>query len=362
MQPDTSSLPRATPRGSLFFLSSQPQKKATFKSPALAKAVDVPAGVDSIADATPPVGQKAVRHHYVVVVNNSAGSSSRFDEAALRSASPDATFDILSVAPQDLESAFDKAFGERPSAVIVVGGDGTARTAAVRAVQTGVPIVPMPGGTMNVLPKIVFGHGDMARAIADLPRLKPSALDVGRVSGEMFFLSAAFGLAGPMARLREATRSEHKFDRVRKALGALLKSIRPSLECRVRWRTPKEKWRNAHSLIVAIGDIERILSPDGEDHGTRLEVAALKLRSVWQMFAFGAAFVSGAWRESKNLKIVRAREVEIIVPSKRPLIVLDGEPVRVSRVGMVTLERGTLPVLALPLDQHGVAADALVGK
>jgi prepilin-type N-terminal cleavage/methylation domain-containing protein len=128
-----------------------------------------------------------------------------------------------------------------------------------------------------------------------------------------------------------------------KAAGALMKSIRPSLECRVRWRTPNEKWRNAHSLIVALGDIDRILSPDSEDHGSRLEVAALRLRSVWQMFAFGAAFVSGAWRNSKNLKIVRAREVEIIVPSKRPLIVLDGEPVRVSRVGTVTLERRALP-------------------
>ncbi len=301
--------------------------------------------------------EAALQSHYVVVVNSNAGSSSKFSEDALKAAYPKARFEIHAVAPEDLPSAFDKAFEVKPTAVIVVGGDGTARTAAVRAVQTGVPIIPMPGGTMNVLPKIVFGHGDMARAIAELPRLRPSSLDVGRVSGEMFFLSAAFGLAGPMARLREATRSEHKFDRVRKAAGALLKSIRPSLECRVRWRIPNQKWRNAHSLIVAIGDIERILSPDGEDHGSRLEVAALKLRSVWQMFAFGAAFVSGAWRDSKALKIVRAKEVEIIVPSKRPLIVLDGEPVRVSRVGAVTLERNALPVLALPLDeQHSNAA------
>lgn len=290
--------------------------------------------------------------HYIVVVNNSAGSSSRFSEDALKAAAPDATFDVRSVAPADLEAAFDKAFEEKPSAVIVVGGDGTARTAAVRALATGVPMIPMPGGTMNVLPKIIFGHGDMARAIADIPRLKPSHLDVGRVAGEPFFLSAAFGLAGPMARLREAARSEHKWDRIRKEAGALIKAIRPSLECRVRWRTPGQKWRNAHSLVVAIGDIERILSPDGGDHGARLEVAALRLHSVWQMFKFGAAFVTGAWRNSKRLKIARTRSVEVVLPSKRPLIVLDGEPMRVSRVGEVTLERGALPVLALPLEEH----------
>ena len=139
----------------------------------------------------------AQQSHYVVVINNNAGSSARFDEEALKAASPDATFEILSVAPDDLDKAFDKAFSDKPSAVIVVGGDGTARTAAARAVSTGVPIIPMPGGTMNVLPKIVFGHGDMARAIADIPKLAPRSLDVGRVGGETFFLAAAFGFAGP---------------------------------------------------------------------------------------------------------------------------------------------------------------------
>ena len=143
---------------------------------------------------------------YVDVVNANSGGSARFDADALRAATPDADFDVIAPTAPELEAAFDKAFSEKPSAVMVVGGDGTARTAAVRAVATGVPIIPMPGGTMNVLPKIVFGHGDMARAIAEIPKLQPRSLDVGRVGGEPFFLAAAFGFAGPMTRLREATR------------------------------------------------------------------------------------------------------------------------------------------------------------
>ncbi len=206
--------------------------------------------------------ESALQRHYVVVVNDSAGSSSKFSEEALSAASPDATFDILSVAPEALEAAFDKAFAANPTAVIVVGGDGTARTAAVRAVQTGIPIIPMPGGTMNVLPKIVFGHDDMARAMADISRLQPQSLDVGRISGEMFFLSAAVGLAGPMARLREATRSKNKFNRMLESGSVFFRSLGPSLRHRVHWRTQNEKWRNVHSLVIAIGDIDRILSPD----------------------------------------------------------------------------------------------------
>jgi diacylglycerol kinase family enzyme len=320
---------------------------------------DVVPEVFAASDA-PAAPGKATR--YCVVVNANAGSSSGFAEDAIRQAAPDATFEVKTVGPDDLNAAFDWAFGEKPAAVIVVGGDGTARTAAVRAVDTGVPIIPMPGGTMNVLPKIIFGHGDLARAIRELPHLKPRGLDVGVVSGEMFFLSAAFGFAGPMTRLREATRSDNKLTRISEAGRALLRNIGPSLQCRVSWRTPNNKWRNAHSLIVAIGDLDRILTPDTEDHGHRFEVAALNLRSVWQMLSFGAAFLAGAWRDSPRLKIARAGQVEVRLPSKRPLVVLDGEPMRLSRVSEVSLRLGALPVLALPSDFQSPEAPPATGK
>ena len=293
---------------------------------------------------------------YVVVVNANAGGSARFDADALRAATPDADFDVIAPTAPELEAAFDKAFSEKPSAVIVVGGDGTARTAAVRAVATGVPIIPMPGGTMNVLPKIVFGHGDMARAIAAIPKLQPRTLDVGRVGGEPFFLSAAFGFLGPMTRLREATRADRRLQRVHQAAGALLRNIGPSLQCRVRWRTPQQKWRSAHSLVIALGDLERVLSPDIEDDGHGLEVASLKLRSVWHMLSFGAAFLAGGWRESPRLRIVRARRVELKLPGRRPLVVLDGEPMRIARINDVTLDRDALPVLAMQAERSESAA------
>lgn len=308
------------------------------------------AGVPAAAnDARSP--QTTQQQHYIVVVNNSAGSSSKFNAETLRVASPEATFDIESVAPEALETAFNKAFAAKPTAVIVVGGDGTARTAAVRAVQTGIPIIPMPGGTMNVLPKIIFGHDDMARAMADIARLKPQALDVGRVGGELFFLSVAFGLAGPMARVREAARSKNKFKRMLESGSAFFRSIGPSLRHRVRWRKPNDKWRKVHSLVIAIGDMDRILAPDNADHGSRFEVALLKVHSIWQIIAFAAAFIAGDWRKSERVKLVRARSVELKLPGRRPLAVLDGEPMRLSHAGEVTLERNALPVLALSREQ-----------
>lgn len=303
------------------------------------------------SDAASP--QKSRRTSYMVVVNNNAGSSTKFSEEALKATVPDADFEILSAAPSELDTAFDKAFSAKPAAVIVIGGDGTARNAAARAVTTGIPVILMPGGTMNILPKIVFGHGDLARAITELPQLTPRLLDVGRIGGESFFLSAAFGFPGPMTRLREAIRSRHKFQRIWQAAGALLHNIGPSLRCLVGWRVQGQKWHYAHSLVIAIGDLDRVLSPDGEDHGHHLEIASLRLRSIWQMLSFGAAFLGGGWRNSPRLRIARAQRVEVRLPGRRPLVVLDGEPMRIPRADVVTLDRDALPVLALPKSAAG---------
>lgn len=327
------------------------------RQPVMRAPVDLPPAAEKPVAANDDVApQTDAQPHYIVVVNNSAGSSSKFNEETLRAAAPAAKFDIDTVSPEGLEAAFNKAFAAKPTAVIVVGGDGTARTAAVRAVQTGIPIIPTPGGTMNVLPKIIFGHDDMARAMADIPRLEPHSLDVGRIGGEPFFLSVAVGLAGPMARVREAARSKNKFRRMIESGSAFFRGLGPSLRHRVRWRVKNEKWRKVHSLVIAIGDFDRVLAPGTEDHGSRFEIASLKVHSVWQMIAFGAAFISGDWRNSDRLKLVRAGEVDLQLPGRRPLVVLDGEPTRVSHVGKVTLDRGALPVLRLPSDTSATSA------
>ena len=255
-------------------------------------------------DADAPKAAKSVapQPHYVVVVNSNAGSSSKFSEEALKAASPDATFEILSVAPEGLERRLRQGLRRETAAVIVVGGDGTARTAAVRAVAY------RRADHSDAGRHDERAAQDHLRAWRHGPRHRGTAASEA-AAGSMSAASRRDVL--PLRRLRlrwpdDAPARSHALrttssTRIRKALARPApQSIGPSLQCRVRWRTPNDKWRNAHSLIVAIGDLERILTPDTEDHGQRLEVAALKLRSVWQMLSFGAAFLAGAWREVRT--------------------------------------------------------------
>jgi diacylglycerol kinase family enzyme len=288
-----------------------------------------------------------------LVVNEASGTASSSDVPALakrmQCVLPEATIEVASVAPADLEKAMDDAFAQKPDVVVVLGGDGTARSAAKRALATQVPIAPLPGGTMNVLAKLVFGHADLHKAIDDLGACEITGLDVGIVAGEPFFLSAAFGFAGPLARLRETMRPPRQLREIMSASFSCMRGLGPSLRGGLKWRRAGATWRHAHTLVVALGSLERVLSPEEEElrTGERLQAAALTLRSVWDVAKLGGDAVRlRDWRELNQLTLVSARRIELDLHSKRPLAVLDGEPVRLSHVSEIAVQEAALPTLA----------------
>ena len=292
-----------------------------------------------------------------LVVNEAAGTASSTDvpllEERVKQALPGTEVNVTSVAPQDLETALDDAFAQEPDVVVVFGGDGTARAAAKRALATQVPIAPLPGGTMNVLAKLVFGHADLAQAIQDLPTCRLTSLDVGVVGSEPFFLSAAFGFAGPLARFRESMRPPRRFGSAISAAVTCMRSLGPSLRGGIRWRRAGAKWHHAQTLVVALGSMDRVLTPEEEEMhtGERLQAAALRLKSFWDVAKLGGDAVRlRDWRELNQVTLVSARRVELELHSKRPLAVLDGEPIRLSQATEVTVNEAALPVLAVRPD------------
>lgn len=292
-----------------------------------------------------------------LVVNEHAGTASTMDVAQVvrrvEEAMPNTAVDVKSVAPKDLEAAMDSAFGDKPDVVVVFGGDGTARGAAKRALATQIPIAPLPGGTMNVLAKLVFGHADLDRAIAELPTCKVTGLDVGVVGSEPFFLSVAFGFAGPLARLRESMRAPRSVQDVVTAASTTMKALGPSIRGGVKWRRGGADWHHAQTLVVALGSMERVLTPEEQElhTGERLQAAAIKLDSVWDIAKLGGdAIRLRDWRALNQLTLVSARRIEVELRSTRPLAVLDGEPIRLSHASEIVVNEGALPVLAVRPD------------
>ena len=93
----------------------------------------------------------------------------------------------------DIPDRVADALRDKPDFVAVAGGDGTLRGAAERLLGTGVPLLPIPGGTRN--------HFALAVGITDVESAAKAAaggvvrrFDVGDVNGRCFLNNSSIGL------------------------------------------------------------------------------------------------------------------------------------------------------------------------
>jgi len=64
-----------------------------------------------------------------------------------------------------VERSFAEAATHKLRELVVLGGDGTIRTAAEACTGTGTYLLPLPGGTMNMLPRALYGHASWQDAL-----------------------------------------------------------------------------------------------------------------------------------------------------------------------------------------------------
>ncbi|MEU7576977.1 phosphatase PAP2 family protein [Streptomyces sp. NPDC041068] len=143
----------------------------------------------------------------VLVANAQAGTSDRVK--ALRNALPDA--EVVLAEPADLGAELEKA-AARATVLGVCGGDGTVNAAATVALQHGLPLAVLPGGTLN---HFAYDLGvedarDLSRAVEAGDAV---AVDMGRFSTreeagpdgvEGYFLNTfSLGVYPELVRLRE---------------------------------------------------------------------------------------------------------------------------------------------------------------
>jgi diacylglycerol kinase family enzyme len=93
-----------------------------------------------------------------------------------------------------IERAFAEAATQELKILIVLGGDGTIRTAAEACTGTGIYFLPLPGGTLNMLPRALYGDASWQNALKDtLADPVTEVLSGGRVGDELFFVAALVG-------------------------------------------------------------------------------------------------------------------------------------------------------------------------
>jgi diacylglycerol kinase family enzyme len=296
--------------------------------------------------------ENAAAPRFVAIANHRAGAAGRLDldgvERRLKEKLADKFGGMRVVEPEGLDAAFREIISEGPQALIVLGGDGTARAAAkaLMAAGTNIALVPLPGGTMNILPRLVFGHDDLTRAIDELDALEPAWLPAGMVGGEPFFLSAAVGFAASLARLRESLRKPRRWRDVTHEFASCMHASAHALRGGPEWKIGDGRWRQAHTLIIAIASVARIAAPESDQPTPReFEVASLRLHSHLDALRFGGVAFMGNWRSARQIEVRRTTELKLRMRSKRPLLVLDGEPTRLARADTVTFVPRATPIL-----------------
>jgi diacylglycerol kinase family enzyme len=217
-------------------------------------------------------------------------------------------------APEQMDELFSASGVD---VVIVLGGDGTARSAAASAPSDAPPLILLPGGTLNILPKALYGGLPWQEALdAAITRGETKRLTAGTANGELFFIAAMFGPQTLLARVREAARA-----------GALTKAwrrfrhyMKRAFSKKIEGRPDDKPMRRAETIGVLCPSFS------GEIAGEYLEWVRMNPGTIIDMARIGMRALGGpGWREDENVETRQCKSGEVrghgVISAT-----LDGEP------------------------------------
>lgn len=278
----------------------------------LAEAADARAEATPRARPIPATGAKAL-----IVFNEKAGSVSAGDREKLVAAVTAAGVEDYTVVAASRMSKKLLARANGFDVLVVLGGDGTARAAAELAPRDGPPLVLLPGGTLNILPKALYGDLDWPGALtAALDRGVIKRLTAGRADGRPFYVAALFGAPTLLARAREAVRD----GRFAKAWDRFRVFLRRAFNRSLRARPDREPARRAEGVGV--------LCPafSGGIEAEYLEWVRLDAAHILDLARLGVRAITAGWRKDPTVEITPCRSGDIVSLGAIPAT-LDGEPV-----------------------------------
>ncbi len=273
-----------------------------------------------------PDGADAIRiTRPIAVINTGSGgwnasAAGQMRAIFARAGFPDA--EVVNAPPAQVDAALKRA-AALADMVVAFGGDGTLRSAAARCARAGRLLVPLPGGTMNMLPHALYGAGGwqdvLANTLAD-PRVRD--VSGGRVGDHLFFCAAVFGAPSLWADAREALRRADVVGATRCALRAARRAAREPL----RYRLGDGMSGTAQAVAVLCPLVSRAMR---EDELT-LEAAAVEPIAGGALFRLAFHSVFDDWRNDPSVSLAKVTHIEVKGSGRIPVI-LDGEKVRVAR-------------------------------
>ena len=273
-----------------------------------------------------PAGIDVSRTKFGAIINTSSGGCDTESEKEI--------LDILKGAgvtncktwcgeSDQIEQAFAEAATHKPQILVVLGGDGTIRTAAHACTGTDTYLLPLPGGTLNVLPRALYGDSSWQETLKKtIANPLKRELSGGRVGDKLFFVAAVVGAPGLWMEAREAIRKGDILNAVGKA-GIAFEAM---FDTTIQYFISPEV--NGEAEVVAV--ICPLVSEQMSDSEQALEAAAVDVENAAELLGLATAAAFGKWRDDESVTLTKTHRVTVQSKKDIPLF-LDGERVKVGK-------------------------------
>ena len=275
-------------------------------------------------DSGPPPILSIKDKRIVVVLNRASGSWTPTCEREVEQLLQDAELThakVMGAAPVEIDATLDRAVREA-EILVVLGGDGTIRSAAEKILGKPIILAPLPGGTMNMLPKALYGERPWKTALSDtLANPEIHEVSGGMVGGHAFFVAALFGAPTLWADAREAAREFHLLEAAQKSVTAARRSLSEPLEYDFAGQSG-----SAEAVAIVCPLVSKIL----DEHEHCLEAAAIDTKNAGDALRLGFHALMDDWRVDPGVTRAKVKSATISGHGSLPVI-LDGERVKMGR-------------------------------
>jgi diacylglycerol kinase family enzyme len=238
---------------------------------------------------------------------------------------------------KEMERSFAEAAEQKLEVLIVLGGDGTIRTAAEACAEKGSYLIPLPGGTMNMLPRALYGNVSWEEALRKtLAAPSAKVLSGGRVANKRFFIAAIVGAPALWTQPRESMREGDIADAIKKGSVAFRRMFETKVQYLIAGGVKGE--------TEAVALICPLISEEMSDSEQALEAAIIDVESAAEVIGLATTAAFGKWRDDRNILLTKTKRVNV-QSSKEIPATLDGEKVNLGRSAKIDFVSRALRVL-----------------
>ena len=223
---------------------------------------------------------------------------------------------VTTTTPDDagaLGDAIDELLAAGVDAIAAIGGDGTQRTVAAHLAGGDIPLAVVPGGTVNLLAR-VLQVDDLERAAAAAAGTEQRTVDMGRIGDDLFLLNSSSGWdAAIIEHVDESTKRFGRLGFVATGIATWVRTRETSVDITL----DDEPWFGGSAVTVLVlnvgerGSASLHVATDAKIDDGRLDVVVLRRHSIVGFLRFAVAIARGNPPPAREASVGQAERITV---------------------------------------------------